>query len=330
MKRTLLLAIGAVIAAAAVATGLVATSSSGAPPGIYTASVEHVWIVRSHGYPVENATFSLTSRARVLTYPFCQVTFARFGATYDLQFDAPVGTSRGHLANSTAPIRDAGLEPQQVSPTDVSVNCQRKQGSSRPLCMGMGCAFLGSVPNPPTLVVGTLVASRQGLRFGTPVPPQGASCSLGSCWSVIVTARGYLYPVQGSYDYPVSEAVTIPWHIAGPALAGPGVRIPDRFIEVDPRSAARAMIWTGPNTFMSTYDGGRHWYRITGITHRVAIGFDDARAVGITIGLPGAHACDYYFTYSSVRGVTWRRGPALRSFVTTAIGWQMPSCLANG
>jgi hypothetical protein len=146
---------------------------------------------------------------------------------------------------------------------------------------------------------------------------------------VIVTARGYIYPVQGSYDYPVSEAVTIPWHIAGPALAGPGVKISDHFIEVDPRSAARALIWTGPNTFVSTQDGGRRWYRITGITHRVAIGFDGAQAVGITIGLPGAHACDYFFTYSSVGGVAWRRGPALRCFVTTGMRGPPPSCLAN-
>jgi len=203
-------------------------------------------------------------------------------------------------------------------------------GSPRHLAPHRTLTHALSVPNPPVEVVGTLVAGRtQGLRFGTPVPSQGAPCSLGVCWSTLVTARGYLFPVQGSYDYPVSEATTIPWHIAGPVIAGPGVNPRDHFIFADPRSATRSLIWIGRDTFVSTDDGGRHWYRVAGITHRVALIDDGAQVSSITIGLPGAHGCDYYFTYSSVGGVRWRRGGALYNFFTTAIGPQTPSCLAN-
>jgi hypothetical protein len=195
-----------------------------------------------------------------------------------------------------------------------------------------------NVPSPSSVVVGTLVASNlHGLRFGTPVPAQGASCSLGACWSTLVTASGYLYPVQGSYDYPVqgsydypvSDVTTTPWHVVGPALAGPGVNPRDHFISVDSRSTTRALIWTGRNTFVSTHDGGRHWYRVTRITHHVAVGDAGAQVVSITIGLPGPHACDYYFTYSSAAGTVWRRGGALSNFMTTVMGPQTPSCLGD-
>ncbi len=186
-------------------------------------------------------------------------------------------------------------------------------------------------PSPPSVVVGTLLTGdKHGLHFGTRVPAQGAWCSLGACWSTLVTTRGYLYPVQGSYDYPVSNATTTHWHIAGPTLAGPGVSPRDHFIFADSRSATRALIWIGPNTFVATHDGGRHWYRVTGIAHRVAVVDTGAQVTGITIGLPGPHACDYYFTYSSVGGTVWRRGGALRSFMTTAMTPQTPSCLSGG
>jgi hypothetical protein len=49
----------------------------------------------------------------------------------------------------------------------------------------------------------------------------------------------------------------------------------------------------------------------------------------LTIAIPRSRACDFYFTYTSATGRVWRRGGALRSFVTTAMAYQVPSCLAT-
>jgi hypothetical protein len=181
-----------------------------------------------------------------------------------------------------------------------------------------------SVPTPPHVVIGALVENRRGgLHYGTPVPPRGGWCSLGACWSTFVTARGYVYPVRGSYG-------ASHWHIAGPALAGPGVSPRDHFISVDSRSSTRAVVWTGPDSFASTHDGGLHWYRVTSITHLVAFGDAGAKWVSITIGLPGPSSCDFYFTYSSISGTVWRRGSVLKNFTPTAPTPQTPSCLETG
>jgi hypothetical protein len=179
------------------------------------------------------------------------------------------------------------------------------------------------VPTPPAVVVGTLVSSdRGGLRFGAPVTPQGGWCSLGACWSTLVTSRGYVYPVQGSYG-------AKKWHVAGPALAGPGVSAKDHFISVDSRSPTRAVVWTGPNSFVTTHDGGHHWFRVSSLRDLVAVGDAGTSSVSITIGLPGPSSCDYYFTYSSIAGTIWRRGGPLPNFTTTAIDPHAPSCLAS-
>lgn len=180
---------------------------------------------------------------------------------------------------------------------------------------------VGTVPKPPTVVVGALVVSHlKGLPFGDPVTPQGGWCSNGACWSTVVTKLGYVYPVRGATG-------AKQWHIAGPAVAGPGVSPADHYLAVDSRSSTTAVVWTGPDSFVTTHDGGRQWYRVTAITHHVAIDDVGTGVVNITIGLPGSGTCDYYFTYSSTAGTIWRRGGPLKNFKATSLVPLTPSCL---
>lgn len=177
-----------------------------------------------------------------------------------------------------------------------------------------------TVPTPPPVVVGSLVVSSAGdLRYGAPVPPEGGWCKLGACWSTIVTPDGYVYPVRGAYG-------AKHWHVAGPALAGPGFSQNDHYLSVDSRSSAGAVVWINPHSFAATYDGGRHWYRVTQLSDPVAINDVGSDLVDITIGLPG-RACDWYFTYSSKAGSVWRRVGPLKDFSTTSLGPTAPSCL---
>jgi hypothetical protein len=233
----------------------------------------------------------------------------------DTARDAPTRTVRRTVLLAMAPIAVLTLVATGLALSLPGPKRAASNPPTRPATL--------KVPVPPTVVVGALVTNvRGGLQFGAPVIPQGGWCSLGACWTTIVTSRGYLYPVQGSYG-------ARQWHIAGPALAGPGVSPQDHFISVDSRSSTRAVVWTGPNSFVSTHDGGRHWYRVTSIRDLVAVGDAGASSVSITIGLPGPRACDFYFTYSSISGTVWRRSGPLRSFTTTAIAPTTPSCLAD-
>jgi hypothetical protein len=177
-----------------------------------------------------------------------------------------------------------------------------------------------TVPAPPPVVVGSLVVNAVGgLRYGAPVTPVGGWCSLGACWATIVTPNGYVYPVRGTFG-------AKHWHVAGPALAGPGISPKDHYLAVDTRSSTGAVVWTSPDSFDATYDGGHHWYRVTDLSHPVAVGDVGSGLVAITIGLPG-DACDWYFTYSSTAGAVWRRGGPLKDFSTTSLGPTAPSCL---
>ena len=163
-----------------------------------------------------------------------------------------------------------------------------------------------SVPSlsPPSVVKGYLITWKATgtFKFGTSVPDTRSNCALGDCWSVFVTAKGNLYPVEG-------RAGASRWHIAGPRLAGPGISLRrNRYISADPRSASRALIWISPNIFFSTDDGGKHWYIVSLIKARVAEGFYGSKSVGITIEFGERKNFGYYFTYTSNRGLVWRTG----------------------
>lgn len=179
--------------------------------------------------------------------------------------------------------------------------------------------LLISLPAPRVVISGTPVPDdARGVPYGTATPDQGADCTLSACWSYLVSRAGYLYPVAGSYD-------ATAWHVAGPALAGPGIDPRNPYLGVVARSASSALVWINRDEFASTSDGGHRWWLIRGITHRVGIGV--GRGVAITVGFPAQRsACDYYYTYVSNTGVVWRRG-GLTSFITTGLMQPPPSCV---
>jgi hypothetical protein len=124
------------LALSTVAPGKSAHSSS----AIYTESVDWAWITHSPtGWPIENASFSLASKATLQTYPLCLVSFNQIG-TYELQFKAPALATSMQFVNSSLPTSKLN-EAQSFSTADVHVACPTHRGSLEPLCLGLGCGL---------------------------------------------------------------------------------------------------------------------------------------------------------------------------------------------
>lgn len=195
-----------------------------------------------------------------------------------------------------------------------------------------GQTSAAAVPTPPVVVAGALIADdAHGVRFNAPSPAGepsiaggiydesviGTDCSTSTCWSFTVR-HGYLYPVRGRPGSPV-------WHVAGPAIAGPGVDPRNPYLNAVTRSWNSAIVWVTRNAFAATSDGGRHWYVVRALTHHVAV-FSGGPTIHVTIGIPAPARCDYYYDYVSRSGVTWRRGPLLPGFAGTGGPYPPPSC----